>query len=264
MDRGSQSTHWIGRVFVLSGQMMYVGPVAPTKRHAHHAFQLLLAVGHPLSLADAEGSEVVCAAAAIAPNVVHTVTRPAPACVMLYIDPETQAGRRLGRSVMSGAAASSWVTAASALDNFRVEAPSDWQQAAMLCSELLNLLVGPSVRPRPVHPAVLKAIDFIGQSLPADVALPTIAAKSGLSHDRLSHVFSSAVGIPMRRYVLWRRLMLAAESTQRGESLTAAAHAAGFADSAHMNHVFHRMFGLAPSDLHGFIQWVLPPLSEAR
>jgi transcriptional regulator GlxA family with amidase domain len=33
-----------------------------------------------------------------------------------------------------------------------------------------------------------------------------------------------------------------------GGTLTDAAHAAGFADSAHMNRVCHEMFGLAPSE----------------
>lgn len=260
----AQEKQWIGQVFVLQGQMMYVGPVAPTKKHAHHAFQILLGLDCPLSVADADDFETLCRAAVMPPNVTHTVTKPAPACVILYVDPDTQAGRRLRRAVAAGTSASSWAVAAGPLTDTRLEAPRDWQEAAKLSRGLLELLVGPSVRPRPIHPAVLKAIDCIGDSLPAEVSLPVIAEKVGLSQDRLSHVFSSHLGIPMRQYVLWRRLMMAAETAQQGGSITVAAHAAGFADSAHMNHVFHRMFGLAPSDVSGFVQWVLPPHGETR
>lgn len=259
----AQGQQWIGPVFVLPGRLMYVGPVAPTKQHAHHAFQLLLGLDCLLSIADVEGSEVACAAAVIAPNIQHTVKKPAPASVMVLLDPETQAGRRLKHVVAPDVHASSWVTAAAPLKDLRLEAPLHWQQAARVSDALLALLVGPSIRPRPVHPAVLKAIACIGDILPGEIVFPAIAAKVGLSPDRLSHVFSSELGVPMRRYVLWRRLMVAAETSQRGESLTVAAHAAGFVDSAHMNHVFHRMFGFAPSDLHGFVQWVLPPPGEA-
>lgn len=34
-----------------------------------------------------------------------------------------------------------------------------------------------------------------------------------------------------------------------GSSLTEAAHAAGFADSAHFSRTFRRMFGVAPASL---------------
>jgi AraC-like DNA-binding protein len=36
----------------------------------------------------------------------------------------------------------------------------------------------------------------------------------------------------------------------RGESLSSAAHTAGFADSAHLTRTSRRMFGIAPSAMH--------------
>ena len=54
-------------------------------------------------------------------------------------------------------------------------------------------------------------------------------------------------GLPFRTYVLWRRLMKAVEIRAAGESLTEAAHQAGFSDSAHFSRTFLRMFGV-PAD----------------
>ena len=54
-------------------------------------------------------------------------------------------------------------------------------------------------------------------------------------------------GLPLRRYVLWLRLRDVLLSLAEGASLTEAAHAAGFADSAHMSRTFRDMFGVRPS-----------------
>ena len=59
--------------------------------------------------------------------------------------------------------------------------------------------------------------------------------------------------------ILWLRLQRAAHCIQRGASLTEAAHAGGFTDSAHLSHAFRRSFGLTPSEVVGVVDWVLPP-----
>ncbi|MBV9228376.1 MAG: AraC family transcriptional regulator [Chloroflexi bacterium] len=45
----------------------------------------------------------------------------------------------------------------------------------------------------------------------------------------------------------WQRLLVALRTSASGASLTEAAHAAGFADSAHLTRVFRTTFGLPPS-----------------
>jgi AraC-like DNA-binding protein len=49
--------------------------------------------------------------------------------------------------------------------------------------------------------------------------------------------------------VLWRRLLLAVQRLEGGDSVTAAAHAAGFADAAHLSRSFRKVIGAAPSEL---------------
>ncbi|MGV7852710.1 helix-turn-helix domain-containing protein, partial [Mycobacterium kansasii] len=60
-----------------------------------------------------------------------------------------------------------------------------------------------------------------------------LAARVGSSAGRLTHLFTAQTGLPMRRYVLWLRLITALRAVAAGNDLTAAAHSAGFADSAH-------------------------------
>jgi AraC-like DNA-binding protein len=55
--------------------------------------------------------------------------------------------------------------------------------------------------------------------------------------------------------VLWLRLRIAITRVQAGDDLTVAAHAAGFADSAHLTRTCRDMFGLPPSLLSRHVSW---------
>jgi AraC-like DNA-binding protein len=68
-----------------------------------------------------------------------------------------------------------------------------------------------------------------------------------LSPGRFRHLFRTEMGISVQSYLRWRRLYTALRTTVYGASLTEAAHAAGFADSAHLTRVFRATFGLPPS-----------------
>lgn len=53
--------------------------------------------------------------------------------------------------------------------------------------------------------------------------------------------------VPYSVWRRWLRLQHALAAVQAGASLTAAAHAAGFADSAHLTRSCRAMFGITPS-----------------
>ena len=75
------------------------------------------------------------------------------------------------------------------------------------------------------------------------------AAMAGLSASRFRARFSEEVGLPFRRYRLWRRMAVVMRELAAGHNLTAAAMAAGFASASHLSSSFKQMFGLAPSAL---------------
>lgn len=73
-------------------------------------------------------------------------------------------------------------------------------------------------------------------------------ARTGLSAAHLQALFVRDVGVAMRTYRLWRRLLHALARVGPLD-LTAAAYAAGFADLAHLSRTCRRMLGYAPSAL---------------
>ena len=77
----------------------------------------------------------------------------------------------------------------------------------------------------------------------------SLAERAHLSPSRFQVLFREATGLPVRNYLLWRRLLEATARLQAGEGVTAAAHATGFADAAHLSRSFRRIIGAAPSSL---------------
>jgi AraC-like DNA-binding protein len=73
-------------------------------------------------------------------------------------------------------------------------------------------------------------------------------AEIGLSEAHLQALFVRDVGLPIRSYLLWRRLMAAIAAFDRTDA-TRAAHAAGFADLAHFSRTCRRMLGYSPTAL---------------
>lgn len=93
---------------------------------------------------------------------------------------------------------------------------------------------------------VVRRLDDRPQDFPGVADAARIA---GLSPSWFQALFRRAVGVPFRRYRLWRRMAVVVSATAEGQTLTRAAHEAGFASSAHLSSSFKGMFGLMPSDL---------------
>jgi len=94
-------------------------------------------------------------------------------------------------------------------------------------------------------PGSERLADLIDRLAPLGLLrLETAASAFGLSSSRFRHRFSESFGLPFRRYVLWRRLRLAAVAMMQGADATDAAHAAGFADQSHYARTLRAMFGV--------------------
>jgi AraC-like DNA-binding protein len=100
----------------------------------------------------------------------------------------------------------------------------------------------------PIDARLACVLEFINRAL-GDGALPLAhaARAAGLSVERFRHLFAERVGLPYRRYLLWRRLALAVTAITSGASATCAAHEAGFADAAHFARTMKAAFGVSAS-----------------
>ena len=104
---------------------------------------------------------------------------------------------------------------------------------------------------------ILRAVRYVNDHLSSSITLKEVAGVACLSPSRFRHLFAEQTGMGLRPYVLWRRFVSVWERRMNGESLSTAAHAAGFADSAHLARTSRRMIGIPPSLLE--ISEEIPP-----
>ncbi len=104
---------------------------------------------------------------------------------------------------------------------------------------------------------LLIAIDFINQYISKTIKVIDIARHVSLSESRLRHLFTEQVGIPLTKYILWVRVKVALrEMLKPGVTLSDAAYQAGFTDHSHFTRTFKRMFGVSPSLLLKYGQFL--------
>ncbi|MGW4801248.1 helix-turn-helix domain-containing protein [Nonomuraea sp. NPDC004297] len=233
-------TGWRGWASITSGRLYYGGHIGAGGMHAHHAVQLL--VGEGLTLRGDEGPAYETTAALVPADTRHAIVRGTADGLLALIDP-AQAGRLAQRPAAGSAA--SWSIDA------RLPPRRDLPSLVALVDEVIG-----TTPPRPSHPALVHAMRIIDGTLPEQVRLAAVADAVHLSESRLAHLFRQQAGLPFRPYVLWTRLRGALSALSHGATLTDAAHAAGFADAAHLTRTVRRMMGDAPSALAAGVRWL--------
>ena len=122
----------------------------------------------------------------------------------------------------------------------------DPEKVKSICLQLVRDLAQASSR-EPTDLRVLAAIQYIQDRVDQSIRLEEVAAAANLSASRFRHLFVAETGMPLRTYLLWRRLLHVWTLLMQGKTLSQAAHASGFADSAHLSRTARTMFGLPPS-----------------
>jgi len=227
------------------------GPGSRSELHSHHAMHFILAVEGDISARTSLNGRWLRAAGVLtSPDILHAVDASGVEVVLIFLDPESDAGAML-RPALHGSMRLIDSTERAALlqdadpPAFVRGGADEWSRRA---ASILGLT--PSDSRRAIHPRVRKLLALLRNgSFEGIVSLDVMAEAVGLSPSRLMHVFTESIGIPLRPYLSWLRLQRAAGAIVSGASLTDAAHAAGYADAAHMSRSFRRMLGVAPSAL---------------
>lgn len=224
------------------------GSIAP---HAHYAIQIAFGWPSGLRVQLRGGTWEACAGALVPSRAAHSID--VSACEwsgVIFVEPETAAGRALAARMQDDRVIlpdEDVLTMMQRLgEAWRVQQDRDVVEA--VCLAFVRTITQ-TTAPAPSDPRVLRAIDYIRRHLDAPITLAAVAGVAHLSPGRFRHLFVAETGMPLRTYVLWRRLLQVWTLLMEGGSLSGAAHAVGFADAAHLSRTARSMFGLAPSML---------------
>ncbi len=240
------------RLYLFEGRALYLGQAFDTDLHAHHALQICVALEGDFHLSDASGARLRCRCAVVAPDFPHLLDGGTSLLALAYLDPQSEDARTL---TQAGPACGigPWDSVLDAGTSTRLRecltgglAPSE---VLGRLRDLLATLVGTTEPPPRSDERVAKALSFLAEHKTTRLRLSEVAAHVALSPSRFAHLFREQTGLPLRRYLLWMRLQRALAALAEGASLTEAAHAAEFSDSAHLSRTFRSMFGITPSSL---------------
>ncbi|WP_279383134.1 AraC family transcriptional regulator [Streptomyces sp. FH025] len=203
------------------GYALYRGPLADSAFHRHAAFQVAVAVCGPVVVTDAAGRRHGGAAVVVAPMARHRMD-PVRQVRAFYVDPHCAFADRLRNDCGPGV---------SVAPRWRGLQERDLRPAGVLPS------AGVDARLR----AAMRAL--------AEDRLPLerLAARVGLSPQRLRALARAQLGVPLTCWRAWRQLARAVDALGQGHSLAEAALAGGFADQAHLSRRMRELTGLTPS-----------------
>ena len=241
----------IGRVLFWEGGSLWMALVTGVvEAHSHHAIQLSLPVSGSSQFREEGADWVAYSGAVITPGVVHAFRAPGKVVATILFEPESVAGRSVLSRFPASPIAELGAAEVAALVAPLSAAYFDGADDAVLISLSRHAIAAISdteVQPPPTDARVVRAIADIRRRLDEPITLPGVARGVGLSAGRFRHLFVSETGVSFRAFVLWERLNKALALGFGGTSWTEAAHAANFADSAHLTRTCRRMFGLAPT-----------------
>ncbi|MFJ3049802.1 helix-turn-helix domain-containing protein [Pseudomonas nitroreducens] len=208
-ERAWQGELWLGADFCL-----VAGTTGHARAHAHYAHQLLMACeGEVKVLIDDQPQQA--SLLVIASNQRHAILDGDQRAVTLFAEPLAFELADLERVCRTSGA----------------DLPTLAAQLQALPRRELDPRLGKALQR-------IRALD--------DGALPAqeLAEEASLSLSQLERLFSGTLGLSVRRLVLWQRLRQALRLAMAGDSLTSAAIAAGFADSAHFSRSVRSQFGI--------------------
>lgn len=233
---------------IRDGRTFFSGPLFHCAKHQHGAPVFLAGLYGKFRLRIQGGDWLWCRTAIIPAGVVHELDVGGEPITVLYIEP-TVAGVDAFKSLigntrgLNGALVGNSGEIAFMRDLYESRYRADWTSDAL--QDLLAYAVQRS--PSVIDPRLQRVLEHLHCHSDDLTPLPILTAQVGLSPSRFQHLFTEQVGVPFRRYRAWNRMRQALTCIVSGDNFTAAAHAAGFSDSAHFCHDFRKTFGDAPS-----------------
>lgn len=217
--------------------------------HAHHAFQLVIGIAGEVAIRAATGAWRAGRGLVVPPDVEHSYDGRGAIAAMLFVDPESNEGVWLRSTFRREIAVVPEARVAPAAEELRkfLEQPHESMEIRPLILHCVKTMCAGAPPSRRMDERVTKVLQEIRASDDLRISLESAAASVYLSEGRFAHLFKQQVGLPFRRYMLWRKLTRAVVAIGRERTLVAAAHAADFADAAHLTRTFYQMFGIPPS-----------------
>ncbi|TGM65065.1 AraC family transcriptional regulator [Leptospira levettii] len=217
-----------------------------TEPHSHYAVSILVSKQLPFRLTTKENQIIETKGIIIPPNFFHRLEANHTEIVVIQLDPKSDEYKKIEMKDPYTLLETKTIQRIQSLSEPLFGSGLNCTKAKLIYEQILAEL-GSQKSVKTWDPRIDIALTKIKETLPNPINVAILSNETGISKDRFMHLFKENMGIPLRQYLLWQRLHIAARLLQSGENLTTASHAAGFSDQAHLSRTFKKMFGVKPS-----------------
>jgi AraC-type DNA-binding domain-containing proteins len=247
------------RGFMWPAEFLMFSDFLVAQAHAHSAIQVVIGMDGPCRV-EIDGAWREIPGVVIGTDVSHCLDAAGSLVAIGWVEAESHLGERIGRRPRSsrGWAAVDEQTAAGIAELWRpaLDRSTPCSRGYRAWRQGLALLAGEEAPPPPVDPRIDAVLAYLRRAPSPSPTITQLMAVATLSESRLQHLFREQVGVPIRRYLLWQRILTAMSLLAEGASITDAAHGAGFADGPHLTRTTHRMNGVSPGDMRPVDVWL--------
>ncbi len=254
---GAENNLDLSRLLLWPDTIVYVGNGFSGGSAIKYSATLLVSLeDQPLRISSPDLRDLETRICVVPPKVVRAIEVTGK-FASINFDPGSWAYTAITRSFSPGA-----------ITNLEDHTPGDWDPGvcaflwdATDCSAIRTDLHGvvdelcPADTPREnwIDERVRMVLDKIRKDVPTRPDVGRHARELGISRDRLTHLFSQELGIPLRSFVLWCKARRAVEIFSRdpGMRIDEIASEAGFSDVSHGIRTLNRFIGVNPKFIRG-------------
>jgi AraC-like DNA-binding protein len=245
------------QIYACDRLVISAGPGRENSSHRHFGAILTLAPDAPVTLMSRDAEPIVCRAAIVAPNAWHHIDARNARTVTVLIGPDHPWFRYI-KPLLSGEPIVTLDFAA--LEGCAIpwealfDGTCECREAQRAAQAILQAFGGVDAPPHQLDARVEEALQILRDAVTDAPTPDELGRRVGLSGYTLMRRFKAELGVRIREYVLWRRLMVALELVDGRSTIAEIAQRTGFYDQAHLTRTARRMVELAPSFVNDFSQ----------
>lgn len=245
------------QIYACDRLVISAGPGRENSSHRHFGAIVTIAPEAPITLMSRDAEPIVCQAAVVAPNAWHRIDARNSRTVTVLIGADHPWFRYL-KPLLSGEPIVKLDFAV--LDGCSIpwealfEGTCDCRAAQRAAQAILQAFGGSDAPPHELDARIEEVLQILRDEVTDAPTPDELGRRVGLSGYTLMRRFKAELGVRIREYVLWRRLMLALELVDGRSTIAEIAQRTGFYDQAHLTRTARRMVELAPSFVNDFSQ----------
>lgn len=117
-----------------------------------------------------------------------------------------------------------------------------------LISQIQYLSSTKAVKPVVLDERITKVLTYLEKNFNKDISLDDLADRFYITKNHLNFLFHNTVGIPIKKYIIAKRLGFARKEILGGEHPTQVAYHAGFHDYPTFYRAYKIFYGISPSE----------------